>query len=1008
MKTTTSRIYIPIQSIRRLRRGVAAITILILMALACNIPTLGAEQSFEVSPGPLVTIQSPAHGSQIVDGDTVDFFAIATDNSGVVLLELWVDDVNVISQTSPDENGLTSLSLSYPLIATKSGTYSLIARAYNGKGESSDSAVHYIDVIVPASSTQDYAQYTVTDDDTLESIASKAGASADSIQQANPGLNGAPKAGQVILIPSKPSQPPAAAIPAAPNGNQQPGGNQGSGQSNAQPAAPGQVPPNLPGLLPVFFPINNIPVDPQLNVVPLHPSLFPNGLQSFVKSPSGLPLTPPSTPQASVDRCSVNLSWVDNSTNETAIEVFRYDPGESLPYRVASLAVNTTQYQDNVPRSGRYGYTVVAAKKSANGTARQFSSTVWVNIPTSTNCSNEPTAKRILFQPISFNNSLGLSSGFLNLTIDGYSAIRIPRGEQTSVTFGDWSRESFRWAIPLPHLASMKPGDSITIEFQGNGASAGNVPPVLLGQVQAQHSYESLIAADNKDKIWEAKNNQMTLTYKVWLEDYQYGGASVNPAMPPPTNVKLSSSGSSRTLTWDYDPQAKTTWNVDGFIVYSEYTCSGSSAPVKTINLANTQTIKLDSSNDPTECSCAFKVSAFSRAQKGGESKPSELTTDNCITEPADEYLDVFLKTYTVRNLSGPTKINLTVSANNTTRKSPAVLVEPHITYPVNDSTFGNSILRTSFRKGDSKSLQIGMFIPGVCQGSQVINSSQKDSWSQQSDQTYLMKTPDGNCELTFTLKHVPATPSSPSSGGSTSLFRNGDKCSLDEQCNSGACNNYYCVPQKRAGKSNEFCNANSQCGTGVCSCFTIDPTDNTIQNISCGPTSEAGSCSSGLPLGSACGPNVSGVCANFNCENGVCAPRKGLGQVGDYCHSDNQCATDFCLCPGGWVRGSDGNHTCKNYQTLPPSQQGYCIPNGGAPNGTACTSNDECDSDYCADGKFCAPRDGTGLEGDYCHHDNQCYSGTCDCDSALKEWGFCKSDQFISSSAGVCAPIKP
>ena len=72
------------------------------------------------------------------------------------------------------------------------------------------------------------------------------------------------------------------------------------------------------------------------------------------------------------------------------------------------------------------------------------------------------------------------------------------------------------------------------------------------------------------------------------------------------------------------------------------------------------------------------------------------------------------------------------------------------------------------------------------------------------------------------------------------------------------------------------------------------------------------------------------------------------------------------------------------------------CQPNGigiGAgsrlANSELCTTDRECASGHCADGRFCAPRDGTGRAGDYCHHNNQCERGLV-CHCARDIFGFC------------------
>ena len=87
--------------------GIAAILTVGVLALAAllgyfyfygKVPWRTAE---ETTTGPAVTIQSPAPGTQVKLGDSIPFLAYATDQQGVARLDLWVDDVLVFYQSSP-------------------------------------------------------------------------------------------------------------------------------------------------------------------------------------------------------------------------------------------------------------------------------------------------------------------------------------------------------------------------------------------------------------------------------------------------------------------------------------------------------------------------------------------------------------------------------------------------------------------------------------------------------------------------------------------------------------------------------------------------------------------------------------------------------------------------------------------------------------------------------------------------------------------------------------------
>ena len=186
------------------------------------------------SLGPQVVIQQPQPGVQINTGDDILFSATAMDDGGVIRIDLYVDDQVVLSQSSPDENGVTPLSLNYPLVATAEGTYALTARAYNSQGLMGQSPVHHVNVIDTGETgeTQELGQYVVQDGDTLESIAKRAGTTVDAILKVNPDIkDGKVTPGQVIIIPLPKAPPMAAAQPQPASGQ---AGGQAGGQSGGQ------------------------------------------------------------------------------------------------------------------------------------------------------------------------------------------------------------------------------------------------------------------------------------------------------------------------------------------------------------------------------------------------------------------------------------------------------------------------------------------------------------------------------------------------------------------------------------------------------------------------------------------------------------------------------------------------------------------------------------------------------------------------------------------------------
>jgi len=144
--------------------------------------------------------------------------------------------------------------------------------------------------------------------------------------------------------------------------------------------------------------------------------------------------------------------------------------------------------------------------------------------------------------------------------------------------------------------------------------------------------------------------------------------------------------------------------------------------------------------------------------------------------------------------------------------------------------------------------------------------------------------------------------------------------------------------------------------------------------------------------------------CKSKYCVEKRCAPQKWTGkgpqrfldadalrdlQKPDYCHHGDHCQTGTCICPDGKWAYTD---FCPGHESWSEPQPGVklgkCLGYGGY--GTKCSHNEQCLSDICANGKRCAPKDGTGRPGQYCHHDNHCISGNCICPAGAKSWGFC------------------
>lgn len=750
-----------------------SMVVLLIAALACSLPgwtrssAPSASEAEETRNGPSVMIQTPMPGAHVTVGESFDFLASARDESGVVRLDLWIDGAAVLSQASPDANGLTTLSLMYPLVATQSGTYALIVHAYNSQGELRDSAIHYVTAVEASASTQEYSRYIVQAGDTLESIAQKLGVGVDDLLKVNPSIkNGQVAPGQVVLIPIGVQPPVQAAVP-APGGGAQPlgqpvnppGGQAGGGQPGNPPGGQpaGNPPGGQPGILPVFNPGPVIlpPLPP--GVVQLNPNLFPIA-GNVINVPGGAP-NAPSDAQASVNGCQVTLVWKDNASNETMYRVWRTDAGAPSSHIVGRLQTDDTQFTDTLKRAGKYMYEIEyyyreleADQKTIKKEVVERSAPLWVDVPAAANCP-QGSSRRVMFQPLSFQPSdASLRYGFLNITIGGFTAVRVPRGQQNSYTTGRWSwgNDIDRWAIPMPELANMKPGDSLRVEFQGNAMTDSNSQLIILvGTAAVSHTFETLTAADAKDRVWEARGDQMTVTYKIWLEDWQWDGSMASGGLPVPYDLQMQDLNSSKGLTWKVN--ASSPPNHDGFIVYSSYQCAGSSEPKKTIRVVDSELDVIRKSDEPLGCACSYQVSSFGVQ---GESKLSSPTTQACRTIQPEESVSVTFESLNIKNLSQPMSAAISIFANEEKRTSGNTLFPSAGIYPLQPILLNGSKVTVNFAPGGSRAIQLGFSVANLCQGQFALGADVK-SWKGVSPQQVLLTSADGNCEVIVTISET-------------------------------------------------------------------------------------------------------------------------------------------------------------------------------------------------------------------------------------------------------------
>ena len=942
--------------------------------------------SFEPLPnlGPIVTFNEPEPGTEVPLNSSLLVFITARDEKGVTRIDLFVDGQPVISQSSPDTSGVTPFSLIHPLIADTPGDFSMIARAYNREGDMGISPAIIVTVSEEqAAAASDSAMYISKEGDTLESIANKSNTTIGEIKIANPGIKSVVKRGRKVNIPNPP-HPPLPKPPAQPSS--------GIGY--------------LPGIKPASFPgaANILPgLIPGENVGQLLPSLMPKWGE-IINLPNA-PIKAPDSLKASVKDCKITLTWNDNANNETEYRVYRQPYARPSSVEIARLGVNSKSYVDTVPEPEKYSYTIAAVIAKAPSNQYGFSKIVSVEAKPTETCKHLPVFKQIHFQPLSFTPSnSSYTHAFINTGINKNQPYRIPTGQQTKFPTGKISAK-YKRVFPLPEENYKDPSQKIEL-----GISATGIPddPLLhpngIGYISTSYSFSELTSPDARNKVRTVLESlgSYEIAYKIWIEDWKWTGKGTTEKYPPPSNLRLSAQDLYyKRFDWDYDPKYKDF--IDGFIVYRQYTCPGEDSLLKwpESRQKNRQHVSIDISEEPPNCTCKYQVSAFGAF---GESKLSDPPKERCQTRPSKYSLEVTFQNLLINNktLPKPAAGEVYLFANEFYRKSNTYLFEAKNydlkNIPLDGSPANN---KTTVSLAEKEALQLSFYVSNICKGVDRTIFKPSTSWDN-INSTINLASADNGCQVAVHITDGGGGSVPPVGKEPTVYLANGDKCDLNWQCTSGVCYESKCVPNGD-GKKGDFCYNNSHCSSKVCNCPNGRDGKNCRdwKNFS---VSYGGTCAEGWENGDRCEKDsecASGYCA----DNWRCAPPDKTGRLGDFCYHDEHCGNKTCYC----ATGRDWLGFCKGWKENTPldTKFGFCDEWEGPENGTPCKDNGDCKSNYCANGA-CAPRDGSGLAGDYCHHNNHCYSGKCLCvQGSHADWlGMCVLDNTNSiAGGGTCEP---
>jgi LysM repeat protein len=1073
--------------------GVAAY--FFLLNPSVQVPSLQLTGAAALDEGPIVSLQDPEPGTRLGAGERVLVFATARDAQRVTRLDLWINDVLVMQQASPVPEGVTPLSLVYEWTPTEAGVHYLMVRAYDSQAYTGESPLVAVTVSAdPAPPEQ--ALHVVQPGDTVDSLAAQMGVSAADVRAANPSVSGDVIPGQVVALPAPRSAVASSAGAAPAPAAAKAGGAAGAaGAAGAGPAALGPPPPPPP------------------NASLQAPTLI------------GLKATD----------CQVTVAWQDNTEGEDGFGVLRAalgQPGfQTLQPLIGKMAGKGGQQQfvDTVPGPGSYVYMVAAGTV---GGLQARSSPHTIVVPATAACVVPPTYKQVVFQPLTVK-APNVTSMNLYFDVGHHIFRRVPT--QGHLAPGDWSAN--KQTIPAPVF--LKPGDPLGLAVTGEERARKVSKP--LGSF-----FRSFTPAElDPNRQWQDRvaASGLEVTYRLWLEDVVWGQGA-NQQMPPPTDLRLATAAEMNAMAGcaggkcDSKVDRGLMWNwagnlaqVEGYLLLRKYNCGGKETQSTDVIVgAVVDGWVLRSGSEPAGCDASYQVSAYGPA---GVSPPSQAL-DVPAAGPPPGNLAVAFKKFGVKGaLSGSDVVQVAFQVNDQLVKSANVVLPSMAAQP------GSQVLDMSRQfldgrapnnrvviglKGDD-SLQIG-FVARVgdktCSAQQILSLKPGETWAQFQDQDLTLQSADGLCEaevrlgqssqpltaeekpyaeitvvnIIFTgegayaiirhhgndslsgyhikivtkwvLKQEPTlevvgeqiestqTVSWPSNSnelvlkvaeaGSPRRLINGSTsgdliqylqisgspvdcdgyllstaanvyidvpsglgCAVDDDCKSEHCANGKCAPEDGTGTGGEYCHHDNHCASGLCVC--PDGWESGSAGFCKGWQQfnlfgTHGVCSTQFENGTNCTEDQD--CKSGYCADGKkCAPKAGTGEAGDYCHHDNQCRTGLCLCPDGWIGGSG---PCVGWETF-SARDGHGTCTEVLPDGAGCTEDRDCRSGYCADGKKCAPKDGTGEAGDYCHHDNHCVSGSCDCPGedvrVMGAKSFCPDwESFTITQHGVCRAL--
>lgn len=459
------------------------------------------------------------------------------------------------------------------------------------------------------------------------------------------------------------------------------------------------------GLVPLQNPAQGpmLPDLKQAGANGIEQKLFPVAEPPPAVGPNLPQYIPPSLNKPVVNKdCTVNLSWVFDNKDTQGFHVYRYFvPGSPRSTPIVVLPANKKEYKDAVPSAGVYMYKIAAIlPKSVTVEGKEY---VRVEVPLSESCPKAPISyKYICFWPRGYTTNTKDNTA-LWFSVGDSIERRIPFNGGAFWSPNEWGNVRDWDTIPAPASLYLHPDKSVDLNMRGAGykqqwdcdKNPGGTCRDVCGDGRCVYDLGSLKRSFTQDELrskvdFRSANASFTVNYRIWLLDYYWGGGegpwTGADRIPEPLNLRIKNETAvGRTLAWDWNGDIKT---IDAFILYRYYSCVNDNPIAVPLTLPTTSKEKyIKFTDEPAGCNYNYWTSAFGRF---GESKRSNMLSGQ--TTPAASRIMVTFKDLNVgSSVSGQTRTQLFIAANQASRKSAAWMLEPNITYSLESVPFDGS-----------------------------------------------------------------------------------------------------------------------------------------------------------------------------------------------------------------------------------------------------------------------------------------------------------------------------